>query len=80
MHEVIYGLLLWLWLKQKSIGMFARESLQGAMGKDVLYDTINRDLISKMLQLTEAMHLNGARWRWRPQEDVSEAYRAGSDG
>jgi hypothetical protein len=42
-HEVIYGLLLWLWLKQKSIGLFARESLQGAMGKDVLYDTINRE-------------------------------------
>lgn len=43
MHEVIYGLLLWLWLKQKSIGMFARESLHGAIGKDVLYDTINRE-------------------------------------
>jgi DDE superfamily endonuclease len=43
MHEVIYGLLLWIWLKKESIGMFAREGLQGAMGKDVFYDTINRE-------------------------------------
>jgi SRSO17 transposase len=42
-HEVIYALTLWLWLKKESIGMFARESLQGAMGKDVLYDTMNRE-------------------------------------
>ncbi len=40
--EVIFTLSLWLWLKQDSIGMFARESLQG-MGKDVLYDTMNRE-------------------------------------
>lgn len=43
MHEVIYGLMLWIWLKKESIGMFAREGLQGAMGKDVFYDTINRE-------------------------------------
>jgi len=43
MHEVIYGLMLWIWLKKDSIGMFAREGLQGAMGKDVFYDTINRE-------------------------------------
>jgi SRSO17 transposase len=43
MHEVIYGLMLWIWLKKGSIGMFAREGLQGAMGKDVFYDTINRE-------------------------------------
>ena len=42
-HEVIYTLTLWLWLKKESIGLFARESLQGAMGKDVLYDTMNRE-------------------------------------
>ncbi|MDP3931200.1 MAG: transposase, partial [Methylococcaceae bacterium] len=42
-HEVIYGLMLWIWLKKDSIGMFAREGLQGAMGKDVFYDTINRE-------------------------------------
>ena len=40
--EVIYTLSLWLWLKKDSIGMFARDSLQG-MGKDVLYDTLNRE-------------------------------------
>jgi SRSO17 transposase len=43
MSEVIFGLMLWLWLKKDSIGMFARECLQGAMGKDVLYDTLNRE-------------------------------------
>jgi SRSO17 transposase len=43
MPEVIYGLMLWIWLKKDSIGMFAREGLQGAMGKDVFYDTINRE-------------------------------------
>ena len=42
MPEVIYGLMLWIWLKKDSIGMFSREGLQGAMGKDALYDTINR--------------------------------------
>lgn len=41
-HEVIYTLSLWLWLKKDSIGMFAGDSLQG-MGKDVLYDTLNRE-------------------------------------
>jgi SRSO17 transposase len=40
--EVIYTLSLWLWLKKDSIAMFARDSLQG-MGKDVLYDTLNRE-------------------------------------
>jgi SRSO17 transposase len=43
MSEVIFGLMLWLWLKQDSIGMFARDCLQGAMGKDALYDTMNRE-------------------------------------
>jgi SRSO17 transposase len=41
--EVMFSLMLWLWLKKESIGMFAREGLQGAMGKDVLYDTMNRE-------------------------------------
>jgi hypothetical protein len=35
--EVIFGLMLWLWLKKESIGRFARECLQGAMDKDVRY-------------------------------------------
>jgi SRSO17 transposase len=43
MSDVIFGLMLWLWLQKNSIGMFARECLQGAMGKDVLYDTMNRE-------------------------------------
>jgi len=44
--EVIYTLFLWLWLKKASIGLFARESLQGSVGKDVLYDTMNREDLS----------------------------------
>jgi SRSO17 transposase len=43
MSDVIFGLMLWLWLQKDSIGMFARECLQGALGKDVLYDTMNRE-------------------------------------
>jgi hypothetical protein len=43
MGDVIFCLMLWLWLKKESIGMFARECLQDAMGKDVLYDTMNRE-------------------------------------
>lgn len=43
MNDVVFGLMLWLWLQKESIGMFARECLQGAMGKDVLYDTMNRE-------------------------------------
>ena len=41
--EVVFSLMLWLWLKKESIGMFARECLQDAMGKDALYDTMNRE-------------------------------------
>ena len=43
MSEVIFGLMLWLWLKKDSIGMFARECMQGALGKDVRYATMNRE-------------------------------------
>jgi SRSO17 transposase len=42
-HEVVYALVLWVWLQKESIGMFAREALQSSMGKDVLYDTLNRE-------------------------------------
>ena len=35
MSDVIFSLILWLWLKKESIGMFARECLQDSMGKDV---------------------------------------------
>jgi len=44
---VIYSLFLWLWLKKASIGLFARESLQGCIGKDVLYDTMNREELKR---------------------------------
>ena len=43
MGGVIFGLMLWLWLTKESIGMFARDCLQDPMGKDVLYDTRNRE-------------------------------------
>ena len=43
MSEVIFVLMLWLWLKKDSMGLFARDCLQGGMGKDVLYDTLNRE-------------------------------------
>ncbi|UVS59990.1 MULTISPECIES: transposase [Nitrosomonas] len=41
-NEVIDILSLWLWLKKESIGMFTREGLLQGMGKDVLYETLNR--------------------------------------
>ena len=41
--EVIFGLMLWLWLQKESIAMFARDCLQDTLGKDVLYDTMNRE-------------------------------------
>jgi SRSO17 transposase len=43
MSDVVFGLMLWLWLTKESIGMFARDCLQDTMGKDVLYDTMNRE-------------------------------------
>ena len=45
MHELVYGLMLWVWLKVDSIGMFARESLQtfSCAEKDALYDAMNRE-------------------------------------
>ena len=44
-HEVVYGLLLWVWLKADSIGMFARESLRTFANaeKDALYAVMNRE-------------------------------------
>jgi SRSO17 transposase len=42
-HEVIYVLVLWVWLAKESIAMFARDSVQSSLGKDVLYDTLNRE-------------------------------------
>jgi len=44
-HELIYCLMLWVWLKVDSIGLFARESLQtfSQARKDALYDVTNRE-------------------------------------
>jgi len=44
-HELIYCLMLWVWLKVDSIGVFARESLQSfsQARKDALYDVMNRE-------------------------------------
>jgi SRSO17 transposase len=45
MHELVYCLVLWVWLKAGSLGLFARESLQtfSQAEKDALYDVLNRE-------------------------------------
>ena len=44
-HELVYYLLLWVWVKVDSIGLFARQSLQTycAAKKDALYGALNRE-------------------------------------
>lgn len=44
-NEVMYCLMLWVWLKVNSVSLFARESLGTfcAGGKDVLYEAMNRE-------------------------------------
>lgn len=44
-HELVYCLMLWVWLKVDSIGLFARESLQtfSSAEKDALYAALNRE-------------------------------------
>lgn len=44
-NEVVYLLLLWVWLKVDSVGMFSRQSLQcfSDARKDVLYDYLKRE-------------------------------------
>lgn len=52
--DVVYLLMLWVWLKVDSVGMFSRESLLSfsAAKKDALYDLLNReDLNWRKLQL-----------------------------
>jgi len=43
--DVVYLLLLWVWLKASSIHLFARDSLQGFADarKDVIYDFLKRE-------------------------------------
>ena len=44
-NEVMYCITLWVWLKENSVSMFARESLRTfcAGGKDILYEAMNRE-------------------------------------
>lgn len=44
-HELVYALILWVWLAKNSIGMFARESMQyfTTAQKDALYTLLNRE-------------------------------------
>lgn len=45
MQELVYCLVLWVWLKAGSLGLFARESLQAfsLAEKDALYAVLNRE-------------------------------------
>ena len=44
-HEVVFGWVMWVWLKANSIGRFARESLHTVSGadKDAWYTVMNRE-------------------------------------
>lgn len=44
-HELVYCLMIWVWLKVDSVGMFARESLKtfSSAEKDALYAALNRE-------------------------------------
>jgi len=56
-NEVVYLLLLWVWLKVDSIAMFSRDALQSfsASRKDVMYDLLKReDLNWRQFQLQTA--------------------------
>ncbi len=56
--DLIYILILWIWLKKDSIAMFAQESLQhfSSVEKDALYSTLNReDLNWRRLNLEVAI-------------------------
>jgi len=56
--DLVYLLILWVWLKKDSIALFAQESLQhfAATEKDALYSTLNReDLDWRLLNLKVAI-------------------------
>lgn len=44
-HELVYSLMIWVWVKVDSIGMFSRQSLQtfSGAGKDALYAALNQE-------------------------------------
>jgi hypothetical protein len=61
--DIVYLLLLWVWLKVDSIGMFSKDSLQSfsAAKKDAPYDLLNReDLNWRKLQLLTAKKVIGS--------------------
>jgi len=47
-YELVYVLVLWVWLKKDTIGTFARESLQHftTAEKDALYSIMNREYLN----------------------------------
>lgn len=56
-QELVYLLMIWVWLKVDSVSMFSKSSLQGfsTAKKDALYDLLNReDLNWRKLQLITA--------------------------
>ena len=56
-NEVVYLLMLWVWLKVNSVAMFSRDALLtfSVTKKDALYDLLNReDLDWRKLQLLTA--------------------------
>lgn len=44
-NDVVYSLMLWVWLKVNSVSLFSRESLGTfcAGGKDIMYEAMNRE-------------------------------------
>jgi len=44
-NEVVYALMVWVWLKVNLVGMFARESLKtySQASKDALYAALNHE-------------------------------------
>ncbi len=60
-HELVYCLMIGVWLKVDSIGMFARESLKtfSCAGKDALYAALNQE-----------------DWNWRHLQGMSHDKRS----
>jgi len=56
--DLVYVLILWVWLKKDSVAMFAKESLQhfSVAEKDALYSTLNRENLNwRQLNLNVAL-------------------------
>jgi len=74
-NEVVYALMVWVWLKVDSVGMFARESLKtySQASKDALYAAMNHEdwnwrrlNLAMALQTASALKASNhpARLRW----------------